>query len=267
MALKKHLLLRIAGEYTAAGLEAEIWQTDLRLALVFGTIDPIGTLPDNWEPTAATISRTESAWTIEGNWRASGPAGATLAPDDYLNDQVLPAVADWFLANQCSDQVVLRTLALYPIGAPTGNAVPAVPYAVGTPCLLTMTSNDVTGSATGVPLPLQDSIAVSHKSGQIGPRGRGRMFLPMPTSACLTGGKIQTAKVTQLLDAHVALLENLALDPVGVTEAHIVPIVTGKPYNNYGTITQVRVGNIVDTQRRRRNRLVETYQSANPSYP
>jgi hypothetical protein len=256
MADEKHLLLRIAGDYSSAGLEGEIWQTDIRLACVFGSVDAIGTLPSNWDPVATTISRTESDWTIEGNWKIKHGIGDYFLPDDYLNDQALPAIADWFLSNQSSDQCRLQTLALYPIGAPTGNAVPAVPYAVGTPCLLTMTSPAVTGSATGVPLPLQDSIAVSHKSGQIGPRGRGRMFLPMPTSACLTGGKIQTSKVTQLLDAHIALLEALSFNGALPGDAHVRPIVTGKPYVNYGVIGQVRVGNIVDTQRRRRNRLL-----------
>jgi hypothetical protein len=266
MAGEKHLLLRIAGEYSSAGLEAEIWQTDIRLALVFGTVDALGTLPSNWEPVAETIARTESDWTIEGNWKVQHGVADFFRPDDYLNDQVLPAVADWMLANQTSDQVILRTLALYPIGAPSGNAVPAVPYAVGTPCTLTMTTNGVTGSATGVPLPLQNSIVVSHKSSQIGARGRGRMFLPMPTSSSLTGAKLQTAKVTTLLDAHIAFLEALSYNGALANDAHIRPIVTGKPYTGYGVIGQVRVGNIVDTQRRRRNRLAETYQAGNPAY-
>jgi hypothetical protein len=266
MAGEKHLLLRIAGGYIAAGLEAEIWQTDLRLALIFGEVDNLGTLPSNWDPVAATINRTESAWTIEGNWSVNGPAAGTFSPDDYLNDQVLPAVADWMLVNQVSDQVVMRTLQLFPIGAPTGKAVPAPPYAVGTPCTLTMTTNDVTGSSSGTTLPLQDAIVVSHKSPQIGPRGRGRMFLPVSTSSALTGAKLQTAKVTTLLNGHIAFLEALSFDGVASGVPKVRPIVTGKPYVNYGVINQVKVGNIVDTQRRRRNRLVEVYQSGVPAF-
>jgi hypothetical protein len=266
MAGEKHLLLRIAGEYIAAGLEAEIWQTDLRLALVFGAVDNLGTLPSDWEPVPATINRTESAWTIEGNWKIQNGIATFFSPDDYLNDQVLPAVADWMLVNQVSDQVVMKTLQLFPIGAPTGRAVPAPPYAVGTPCTLAMTTNDVTGSSSGTTLPLQDSIVVSHKSPQIGPRGRGRMFLPVSTSSALTGAKVQTAKVATLLAGHIAFLEALSFNGALPGDAHIRPIVTGKPWASYGVINQVRVGNIVDTQRRRRNRLVEVFQSASPSY-
>jgi hypothetical protein len=268
MAVKKHLLLRIAGDYTAAGLESEIWQTDVRLLLNFGGVAAIGTLPDDWDPIATTIARTETDWTITGNWKAEKVAVATFSPDDYLNDQAAPAVADYFLANLCSDQVRVRSLALYPIGAPSGNAVPAVPYAVGTPCLLEYTSGYPTGSASSTQLPLQDSIVVSHKGSQIGPKGRGRMFLPSATSSALTGTKIQTAKVTNLLDAHVAFLEALSIaNGVPSPLFSVRPIITGAPWSSFSTIAQVRVGNIVDTQRRRRNRLVEVVQSANPTYP
>jgi hypothetical protein len=42
--------------------------------------------------------------------------------------------------------------------------------------------------------------------------------------------------------------------------------VTGAPYEDYGIVNQVRVGSVVDTQRRRRNRLTETYSSTNVTY-
>jgi hypothetical protein len=61
-------------------------------------------------------------------------------------------------------------------------------------------------------------------------------------------------------------MEALAFTGAGPGGAHVRPIVTGKPWDKYGVVTTVRVGSIVDTQRRRRNRLTEVYTSGNPSY-
>ena len=46
-------------------------EVGIRLALVFGSIDPVGTLPNNWDPSPTSINRTESDWTITGIWHAN----------------------------------------------------------------------------------------------------------------------------------------------------------------------------------------------------
>jgi hypothetical protein len=46
-----------------------------------------------------------------------------------------------------------------------------------------------------------------------------------------------------------------------ITGVHIDAIVTGSPYQKYGRINAVRVGEVVDTQRRRRRQLAENYIS------
>jgi hypothetical protein len=260
-----HLLLRASGDYVPNTLPGEIWQNDVRLALVFGTVDDLGTLPNDWSPQAHTISRTETDWTITGNWNTN--LGLNIfEPDDYLNDQAVPAWTDFMAAAHLSNQVRLRRLQLFPIGAPDGKAVPAVPFAVGTACDLEFTSSYPTGGESATQLPPQDSIVVSWKTHQIGARGRGRIFLPSGTSGSLSGAHVSSGAQSDIADAAKAFCEALAYSAGSTLGAHVRPIVTGAPFTQYGVITQVRVGSIMDTQRRRRNRLVETYVSENPSY-
>lgn len=258
MANEKHLLLTISGDYVPNTLPGEVWQCGVRLALVFGAVDPIGSLPSNWDPVAETIARTETTWTIAGNWTVDGPSTDTFDPGDYLNDQAAPAVAAWIIAARVSNQVRVRELELAVIGAPTGNQVPAPPYATGTPCRLTYTSAYPVGAISGTQLPPQNSVCVSHRTQQIGPRGRGRMFLPSGASTMLSGAKLSTTERQNIADGQEAFLEALAYDGV-TSSATVRPIVTGSPWTNYAVINAVRVGDVIDTQRRRRNRATETY--------
>lgn len=264
MAGEKHLYLTISGDCSTSGLTSEVWQTGIRLALVGGTVDDIGTLPTDWAPVLDTISRVESSWTITGNWKIE-QSGAFFSPDDYLNDQVAPAVAAWMAANKSSNQVTVREMKLYPIVAPLGHAYPAPPYASGTPCLLTMTDNSIGGAASGL-LPLQNTVVASHRSSQIGRVGRGRMYLPPTGASTVSNGLVTDSNRDDILDAQVALLEGLAYSAPLPTGWHLRPCITGKPYTQYSVISQVRVGNVMDTQQRRRRQIVETYSSASPTY-
>lgn len=264
MANEKHLYLTLSGDCTTAGLTNEVWQTGVRLALVGGTVDDIGTLPNAWEPVAQIINRTESSWTITGNWKIT-QGSATFQPDDYLNDQVAPAVAAWMADNRSSNQITLRQMALYPIGAPSGRAVPAIPYATGTPCLLTMTDGSIAGTTSGL-LPLQNTVVASHRTSQIGRPGRGRMFLPPCGSSTTSNGLVTDSNRDAIAAAQVAFLQGLAYDAVLPTGFHVRPIVTGGNWTKYSVINQVRVGNVMDTQQRRRRQIIETVTTEPVTY-
>jgi hypothetical protein len=112
-------------------------------------------------------------------------------------------------------------------------------------------------------LPPQNSIAVSWRTQQIGSRGRGRIFLPSSTSGSLSQGHVSSGAASDITAAAVTFLEALAFTS---SSWNVIPIVTGKPFVGYGVINQVRVGSIMDTQRRRRNRLTEVYTSTNVTY-
>lgn len=262
MANEKHLLLTVGGDYVDSALVEEKWQVGVRLALTFGGADPVGTLPNNWNPTATTINRTETHWTITGNWLATGPS-TIFHPDDYLHTKAAPAFATWLdafpaLSNQCR----IKQLKLSPIGT-DGRAIPAPPYSAGSPTILTYTSSYPVGSSAGSMLPLQNSLVMSHRTAQVGRRGRGRMFVP-----CLTTGLVDTHShvasgvITSALAAQVALLHGLTVNGATSADPSVNAVVTGDPWTHYGLITQVRAGNVSDTQRRRRRSLTETVTSS-----
>lgn len=259
MADKKHILLTIGGDYSSAGLAAETWQNTLRFALVFGAVDPIGSFPDNFEPTSDTISRVETSWTIDGNWKVSGPGSSVFQVDDWLNDQVAPSMTNWMNTVGLSNGHRLQYLKAYIVGT-DGKAVPAVPYASGTPITLQWTATRLTGPATQNLLPLQNSVVVSHRTAQIGRPGRGRMFRPALTAIATDGtGQLVSATINSVRDRQQAMLEAVKFSGVGVGAPQIRSCVTGSGFVNYATINAVRVGSVPDTQRRRRRALPETY--------
>lgn len=262
MANEKHLYLTIQGSYKAAPLDSEIWQTGLRLALVFGGIDPIGTLPNNWNVIADPHTDSDTGWTGSTNWIVEHSLGDNFDPLDFLSQQVLPAVTTWFGQNQISSQCYVQNLRLYPIGD-DGNAVPAPPFAIGTPAILTTTSNTlVDGGAATSMLPLQISVVNSLRTTQVGRRGRGRMFQPGATVSFLQATANPTGGGTErgvIASAAAVLMDDLTWMDAGPGTAQTAPIVTGSPWVDYARVTQVRVGSVPDTQRRRRNALPEVY--------
>lgn len=261
MANEAHLLLTATGSYTDAQISSESWQVGVRLALVFGAVDDIGTLPNNWVPSAKTINRTESLWTITGNWDVS-ISGAFFEPDDFLNDQAAPAFTTWMAQGSISSLCQLQTLKLSPIVAPLGHEYPAPPYLKGSPCRLDWTSSKPTGGGTSSVEPLQDTIVASHSTDQIGRRGRGRMYVPGLSADSLQAvGLLKSSNATNMLAAQIALLQALTYSPIGTGSPHTHAIVTGKPFVNYAKIATVKIGNVVDTQRRRRRSLHETLVS------
>ncbi len=266
--IAKHLLLTVGGTYVASNQQSESWQFGVRLALVAGDVDPIGSLPTNWEVQPDAISRTETHWNIDGNWQIANlvPPG-TFHADDYLNDQVAPAVSAFLGGTPCSSNLKTEYAKIYPIGTPDGRAIPAPPYASGTPVALTWTSSFPTGGSGSNYLPLQCSVGVSWRTPQIGRRGRGRIFLPPMTVAGVDAqGFLSSTQQTNTRDSAVAFLEALAFDGSGGNPWHVRPIVTGAPWTTYGVITQVRVDNVIDTQRRRRRQLEGSILSGTPSY-
>lgn len=266
MANEKHLLLTATGGYTDSDLSNEVWQVGIRLVLNFGPVDPIDTLPNNWNPVAQTIARTETDWNIDGNWSVDGPLTTDFDPGDYLNDQAAPAFDAWMGVAGRSTGCRLDLLKIYPIGT-NGNAIPAPPYGSGTPVTLTWTANNPAGGTGGNMMPINNAIVASHRTGQVGRAGRGRMFNPgWSAGAVAADGRVDTTVQGLLLTAQVTLLESLFLPGDPVLGPTVVPIVTGGTFTQYATITQVRVGNIFDTQNRRKRQLPETYVSDTVSY-
>lgn len=260
MANETHFYVTVQGDYTSTSLANEVWQFGTRWIWTNVTPDPIGTLPQDLNIVADSVNRNETAWTIVGNWGVTGAAASSFHADDWLNDQLAPAVQTMFNNTRFGSMIRVRTIKVYPIGS-NGRAIPAPPYAQGTPMLLTYKSGNYPVGTGATMLPPQTSCVVSLRTGQTGRRGKGRLFLPpLPTAQMSSSDGLLatgTADGVALLVANFLTAGTIDLEvPTG---SHTRPIVTGSPWTNYATVVNTAVGNVFDTQRRRRAQLDEVY--------
>lgn len=112
------------------------------------------------------------------------------------------------------------------------------------------------GTAATNPYPNQVSTVCSIQTATAGSRARGRMFLPPPVSAAgTTTGRLATGSVTALADNLEDYFDAMT------TAGHSLVVVSavGGVYTTYPAIN-IRVGDVLDTQRNRRNQLAEVYQ-------
>lgn len=258
MAQSVNILLNVIGSYTDAALSTEAWQFGVRFRVSNTEADAVGLLPTDFQPTSASIDRTETSWTIKGNWSLSGPATAVFHVDDWLNDQVAPALATFLADAHFGAYVQVNEIKAYPIGSPDGRAIPAPPYAQGTPITLAYTGTLPHGTSGGL-LPLQCASVVSLRTGNTGRRGRGRFFIPAPNLSLLgTNGLIGPSTVADMSAAAEAFLAGCQVALTVPNTLYVQPIVTGAPFTNYGLVTSVIVDNVADTQRRRTKSLIRT---------
>lgn len=106
--------------------------------------------------------------------------------------------------------------------------------------------------------PLQSSAVLSLRTGVAGRRYRGRMYWPALAIAPSNFGTYTAATTGGLAEGAADLLAMIAgaAPPVGVFS----PVVVSGAADQVTLVTSVAVGNVPDTQRRRRNGLIETYQ-------
>lgn len=253
-----HIYLVVSGGYVS--VPEEHWQYGIRFHCIFsGTApDDFGTLQTNPVDTSE-VSRTETHWTIASNWHSHNLL-ETFQPDDWLNDQVAPALTSHFGSGLWGD-VRVDSVKASPIDS-TGHV------ADGRTSLLEWTSAHPQGSGSSNPLPLENSVAVSFQTPRIGPRGRGRIYYPVTDVTHVdAGGRLDSSSATATKNEVIAQIEGMSLTPSILTGAPwVLPIVTGDPWDEYGLVKSVRVGNVIDTQRRRRRQEVEVYVSGTTTY-
>ena len=258
--MKKHMRLSVHGGYKPGVAGTEIWNFNLRQALVFGSVDDVGLFPDNWEVVANFSTHTEADWTTETTWTGDGPLTASFDPESYLTDYVGPTLQAYAAAGGFSSRTTWLGANLYPCDT-TGNAIG------GNYARLTFTT-ELDGGASGTMLPIENSLVASWETHKIGRRGRGRIYPPVVTTTALSGdGFAGSTFVTSYMDANKALITGLSYSGAGGTAPRVRSVVTGPSssggvgsYSGYATILGVRVGQIFDTQRKRRNKENESYQ-------
>lgn len=123
------------------------------------------------------------------------------------------------------------------------------------------TATPVAGGVAPIGLPFQVAMGVSLRTGNRGISKRGRFYLPVPGVGVNAGDGLLTAGTVQdISDTTATLLTNVNTK---IRAAHpgssdyAVCVASSKGYNT--VVTAVNVGRVLDTQRRRRNALPETY--------
>jgi hypothetical protein len=257
---EKHLRLTIFGDYVTGSEEPnEIWAVNLRQALVFGSVDDLGTFPSNWDVTPEFSSHTETDWDTTTTWRADGPGSIVFEPESYLTDYVGASVTNWIGAAGFSNKVQCLGASLYPCDT-TGNSI-------GHNVAHLTFHTPVTGGTSGSMMPTENSVVLSWKTNRLGPRGRGRIYPPpIPVGAIDSYGLVSDGWRSTYQNAAKNTIEGMAFHGVGIAAPAVETVVTGPSssgglgsYTSYAVINGVRVGKVVDVQRRRRNKIGEAY--------
>jgi hypothetical protein len=110
----------------------------------------------------------------------------------------------------------------------------------------------LTGVADAEMLPFQCATVITLLTASATRHGRGRFYLPPLAASFLLNGKLNSTAMTTLDTAWTAFFDSLNTDGVN-------PVVRNRTGHISTPVTGARVGDVIDTQRRRRNKLVETY--------
>lgn len=113
------------------------------------------------------------------------------------------------------------------------------------------------GGATN--LPLTSALVITFlTSAERGPGSRGRVFVPQPSVTLASPTfRISSTKATAIATAWRTFLDGLELGVPG--NPHVPSVCSDRPAEGVArTINQVQVGDFVDYQGRRRNRLTES---------
>jgi len=116
-------------------------------------------------------------------------------------------------------------------------------------------SLSLVGTGTDEPLPPQNAVVVSLRSDTPTRAGRGRFFLPSPVVTTVIDQRLDSAAQTDILHGAQAMLNHM----IGLS---FQPVIFHRFDPTETDVVSIDVGDVFDTQRRRRNKLVETRVSA-----
>jgi hypothetical protein len=116
------------------------------------------------------------------------------------------------------------------------------------------------GNGTSTQRPFQVASVVTLMTPRAGAAGRGRFYLPLPVDAIDANGQVSSVVTQNRANAAAQLMVNVNFSLSTGTYQGVVVVASSGGFNS--TVTAVKVGSVLDTQRRRRNALVESYSTA-----
>lgn len=126
----------------------------------------------------------------------------------------------------------------------------SIASASGTQLLRVTDDVSLPGVATGEMLPFQCATSVSWTADLATRAGRGRIYLPPLAASSLDGGRVSSDAVVVIADAANALW-------AGLDTGGLALVLYGRTTHTTNAVTGGNVGDVIDTQRRRRNKLIE----------
>lgn len=145
--------------------------------------------------------------------------------------------------------------ALYPAAIGVDGVVMDELSSFGTNVSQGRTSLALVGTSVTEPLPPQCAMVVSLRTIEPTRAGRGRFYLPSPVVGTVIDQRLDSAAQGDVLHGALAMLNHMK--GLGLT-----PVVFHRNNSLVSPIVTIDVGDVFDTQRRRRNKLVETRVSA-----
>lgn len=111
-------------------------------------------------------------------------------------------------------------------------------------------------------LPPQNAACISHYTMGTGSRNRGRIYVPLH-KALDSSMLLSSSTINTLNTSANAFFDAIAAVQVDGGAAKLIPAVVSRVHQTYSTITETRIGDEPDTQRRRRNARVASYTDLN----
>ena len=255
MGLVNHARVVITGTYLGVTIDDEEFQMGINFAVGPNVAPEVGPPSHFYDAAQAVLEDTSTDYNIRNDFTFEGGV-SDLNPVEWLRDQIMPAIKVWWeSAAVMSNIAILKDVKLYTVG--DNGRVLQTPYgpakATATPKIV------IKGVASGGVMPLQMATVVSWRTANTTRKGKGRIFLPTTEVSSLTStGQFQPTYVTGVLIATAKLVKDMGIH---LSTTNCDAVVCTAAAAQLSRILSVRVGNVPDTQRRRRRQLVESYES------
>lgn len=110
-------------------------------------------------------------------------------------------------------------------------------------------------------VPNQCSVVISLRTAVPGARGRGRIYLPSLRAGTDVDGRFPSAQRDAMATAAKTMFDglNTAAENAGYAETNALCVASGVGLGSNPDVRNIRIGDVIDTQRRRRDSIVEAY--------
>jgi|SRR5664279_135548 len=195
-------------------------------------------------------------------------AGVGIVAGDIALHSIIPTVVTWTEVRAARIRVTAATSrdpvagALKPDGAPERHKIFVTPkpeYLVPTQYASFANPVDVTGTGTDS-LPFEVAMCLSLGTGLRGGRNRGRTYIGPLSHEVMAGGAPGMFNLANSLGAASAFKHKI-VDGLAGDALPLQLVAASMRYATSRPVTEVRVGSVPDSQRRRRRSQLENYQT------